>query len=430
MFDESFDWWYTETTVILILRWIIQFQLSVICMTYFYKLRKPYFEKVKNGTKTIELRLYDEKRRKLKTGDKIVFTKEEDENEIIPVTVTALHTFESFSQLYDAVDLLRCGYTSDDIDDADARDMQEFYSPRDEKKYGVVAIEFEVMHRNENYSCGLVLEGGGTRAIYTSGVLDAFIENSIEFPYVIGVSSGSCNGVSYLGKNLHRMRDITIEHSADKQYMSLESMIKNGEYLNTKWIFGELSYDMYPLDYDAYDNSNSVFSCVVTNAVTGKAEYLYPDDFRNGCDELCASCALPIATKPVKIGKDYYYDGGLADSIPLERAFDDGCKKCVVILTQDKNYIKRPMNHTRLVKRLMHKYPRICEDILNRHNMYNRQREYVFEQQRLGNAFVICPDAPLNCSTLNKSREKLIDIYNIGYRQGLQNIDKIKEFMK
>ncbi len=280
------------------------------------------------------------------------------------------------------------------------------------------------------YKTGLVLEGGGIRALYTSGVLDAFMEKGIEFPYVIGVSAGSCNGVSYLGKNLHRMRDITINYSGDKRYKSINSMLKNGEYLNSKWIFGELTYDIYPLDYDTYDNSNATMCVVATNALTGKAEYFYPTDFRDGCEELRASCALPLATKAVQIGKDYYFDGGVTDSIPLKRAFDDGCEKCVVILTQDKNYIKQPMGHSSAVKRAMKKYPLMAQGILDRHNMYNAQREYVFEQQKLGNAFIICPEEPLNCGTLNVSPAQQRDIYNLGYYQGLYNIDRVKEFIR
>ena len=279
------------------------------------------------------------------------------------------------------------------------------------------------------YKNGLVLEGGGLRAIYTSGVLDAFMENDIEFPYVIGVSAGTCNGVSFLGKDIHRMRDISIGYSGDERYMSLKSMLKNGEYLNSKWIFGELSYDMFPLSYDNYEKSNAVMCCVATNAKTGKAEYFYPKDFRNGCEELRASCALPVATKPVPLGKDVYYDGGLVDSILLKRAFEDGCEKCVVILTQDKNYIKNPMSHTGILKWALKKYPLIIDDVLARHNIYNDQREFVFEQEKLGNAVVICPDKPLNAPTLEKNPEKLREIYNIGYKQGIENIDKIKEFM-
>ena len=107
------------------------------------------------------------------------------------------------------------------------------------------------------YKSGLVLEGGGSRAIYTSGVLDAFVENGITFPYVIGVSAGSCNGASFLGKNIHRQHDITINYVNDKRYMSLGNMIKKGEYLNGDWIFNELSYDINPLNQDEFENSNS-----------------------------------------------------------------------------------------------------------------------------------------------------------------------------
>lgn len=280
------------------------------------------------------------------------------------------------------------------------------------------------------YSCGLVLEGGGLRGVFTSGVLDVFMENGIKFPYVIGVSAGSCNGVSFVAGNLHRMRDITIGYSSDERYMSLKSILKNGEYLNTKWIFGELSYELFPLNYEAFESSDTVFCVVVTNAKTGKAEYLYPTDFRDGCPELVASCALPIATKPVTLGKDLYYDGGLADSIPIQRAFDDGCQKSVIILTQDKNFVKQPIGHDKAVKRIIKKYPAVAEKMLDRHNMYNNERQLAFEQEEKGNAIVICPKEPLHCPTLEKDPVKLREIYNLGYQQGIENIDRIKEFIK
>ncbi|MCD7796138.1 MAG: patatin family protein [Clostridiales bacterium] len=279
------------------------------------------------------------------------------------------------------------------------------------------------------YNCGLVLEGGGLRAVYTSGVLDAFMENSIKFPYVVGVSAGTCNGVSFIAGNLHRMRDIFIGYSSDERYMSLKSMVKNGEYLNTKWVFGELSYEMFPLDYDTYENSGVVFCVVATNAKTGKAEYFYPKSFRGNCNELTASCAIPVATKPVTIGDNTYYDGGLVDSIPLQKAYDDGCKECVVILTQDRQYMKSSIGHDKAMKKIIKKYPAVAEVTLDRHNMYNAQRSFVFDCEENGDAFVICPEKPLHCPTLEKDPAKLREIYNMGYRQGCENIDKVKEYI-
>lgn len=280
------------------------------------------------------------------------------------------------------------------------------------------------------YNCGLVLEGGGFRGIYTSGVLDAFMERGIKFPYVIGVSAGSCNGVSFIAGNHHRIRDIIIGYSSDKRYMSLKSIIENGEFVNTKWVFGELSYEILPLNYEGFEGADTDFCVVVTNAQTGKPEYLYPKDFRKGCSEITASSAMPIVTKPVQLGKGFYYDGGLSDSIPLQRAFEDGCEKCVVILTQDRSFKKQPIGHDKAVKKVIKKYPAIAERLIDRHNMYNGQRNFVFEQEKEGNAFVICPREPLHCSTFERDTDHLRQIYNLGYEQGLENIDNIKRFIE
>lgn len=278
------------------------------------------------------------------------------------------------------------------------------------------------------YSSGLVLEGGGNRAVYTSGVLDAFIEEGIEFPYVIGVSAGSCNGTSFLGKSKRRQHDITINYANDKRYMGVSSMIKGTGFLNLDWIFGELAYDILPLDHDTFENSGSVLCVCATNALTGKAEYFYPTCFREGCEELKASCAMPGVTKGVELGGVTYFDGGLVDSIPLERAMEDGCKKAVVILTQHKGYIKEPVS-TR-ASRLFKKYPKIAELVAVRHNMYNDQLKYVEEQKEKGLAYVIQPSTPLGVTSLEKDISKLEAIYQLGYSQGKEHAQRVKEFLK
>lgn len=279
------------------------------------------------------------------------------------------------------------------------------------------------------FTSGLVLEGGGNRAIYTSGVLDAFMEKDITFPYVIGVSAGSCNGVSFIGKCKGRQHDIAIKYANDKRYMGVGNLLKKGEYLNSDWIFNELSYDISPLDQDAYENSGTKFCVVATNAATGKAEYFYPDSFRErGCPEIRASCSLPIATKGTEIGGQLYFDGGLVDSIPLKKALDDGCEKAVVVLTQHKGFVKRPVPEKS--SKLMKKYPLVGEAIKNRHIMYNKQLEYVRQMEEQGKALVIQPHVPLQAGTLEKDLAKLESIYQLGYTQGIHMADKVKEFIK
>ena len=104
------------------------------------RLHASPFEKIKNGTKTIELRLFDENRQKIKEGDVIVFTNTAD-GERITVTVKKLHLFISFEELYKTLPLLQCGYTAEDVDTAHPSDMEQYYSAEEQKKYGVVGIE-------------------------------------------------------------------------------------------------------------------------------------------------------------------------------------------------------------------------------------------------------------------------------------------------
>lgn len=277
------------------------------------------------------------------------------------------------------------------------------------------------------YQNGLVLEGGGSRAIYSAGVTDAFLEHGLYFPYVIGVSAGACIGASYLGKNKGRYHDIMIHYINDKRYMSAKHLLKEHEYINGEWVFGELTYDLCPLDQDAFESSGAVFCCAAVNALTGKPEYFYPKNMRTACPEVQASCSLPLATKGIEIGGQLYYDGGLVDSIPLARALDDGCRKAVVILTQDKHYEKKAI-HPRFVK-LAKKYPKIAEAMAVRHTVYREQQDYVAAMAEKGRAYIIQPRTPLNCSTLEKSTATLEAIYRLGYRQGQEEIDNVLRFM-
>ena len=117
---------------------------SVVCLTrgscHEMKLNPEPFAMIKNGEKTIELRLLDEKRQKIKESDSITFTNTAD-GEKMTVTVKKLHRFDDFQALYQELPLLQCGYTMEDIDKAHPSDMEQYYSEEEQKKYGVVGIE-------------------------------------------------------------------------------------------------------------------------------------------------------------------------------------------------------------------------------------------------------------------------------------------------
>ena len=98
------------------------------------------FEAIRSGAKTIELRLYDEKRRRIRPGDRIVFTDTADESRTLPAEVRELLVFPSFEELYAALPLTACGYSEAELPGASPRDMEVYYSPEQQRRYGVVGI--------------------------------------------------------------------------------------------------------------------------------------------------------------------------------------------------------------------------------------------------------------------------------------------------
>lgn len=110
-------------------------------MTHNMKLNDAPFKAIKNGSKTIELRLYDEKRRKIKIGDTVCFKAKAGAT---TATVKALHVFKNFEELYAALPLDNCGYAPSELQAASPDDMLEYYSKEQIEKYGVVGIEIEI----------------------------------------------------------------------------------------------------------------------------------------------------------------------------------------------------------------------------------------------------------------------------------------------
>lgn len=123
-------------------------------MLHQMKLHDAPFQEIFAGRKTIELRLYDEKRQQIKIGDEICFTNSSDPNHTIAARVTALHRFDSFAELYAALPLERCGYRPEEVASASPKDMELYYSSQEQAQYGVVGIELQVTARSDRETKG------------------------------------------------------------------------------------------------------------------------------------------------------------------------------------------------------------------------------------------------------------------------------------
>ena len=282
------------------------------------------------------------------------------------------------------------------------------------------------------YSCGLVLEGGGNRSIYTSGVLDAFIENNITFPYVIGVSAGSCNGASFLGKMLHRQHDIMLNYANDKRYMGTKYLLnpKKRCYFNLDFIMDEIPNKLVPFDYDTFAKFKGDVIATLTNINTGKTEYVPVSRYDRKFEILRATCALPLLFQPIIINGNEYLDGGITDSIPFKHAFDDGCDKCIVILTQARDYRKKADKTLEFSAKRYRKKPEFAKALLNRPQMYNKQLEDIKMLEEQGLVYVIAPNQSLGIGRTESNPEIIEKIYKQGESDLRKHLDKLRKFIE
>ncbi len=233
----------------------------------------------------------------------------------------------------------------------------------------------------------LILEGGGFRGLFTSGVLDYFLENQIRFPYVIGVSMGACNGASYISNQHGRNKIVNMGFVNDKRYMSYRRLFLKGELFGMDFVFRTVPNGIVPYDFEAYENSDQVFKIVVTDIEKGKPIYLNKPLGMDLMDALQASASLPFISKPLEIDGRLCLDGGISDSIPIRKALEDGYDKFVIILTQPRDFVKESTKATKLAGAVYRKYPELKQLLSDRHNNYNKARSLIFDLEKEGKAW-------------------------------------------
>ena len=263
---------------------------------------------------------------------------------------------------------------------------------------------------------GLILEGGGMRGVFTSGVLDNFMDRGIHFPYTIGVSAGACNGLSYMSGQRGRAKYCNIALLDTHRYMGLKHLLLKGNIMDFDLLFKAIPERIYPYDFEAYTSRSNKFEMVTTSCATGKPCYF---EERNSPDRVIeivrASSSLPFVSPIASVDSLPMMDGGVADSIPLLRARELGYDNNVVVLTRNKGY-RKPDKKTMVPFFMYRKYPALREAIRNRNEMYNRQIALVEELEDAGLLTVIRPEIPIVVGRMERDTRKLLDLYNEGYR--------------
>lgn len=276
---------------------------------------------------------------------------------------------------------------------------------------------------------GLVLEGGTFRPIFSSGVMDALLSENIMLPYCIGVSAGISDGLSYVSKQKGRNLEIVQKYRNDKRYMGRANFRKCGSLFGLDFVFGEIPDKLVPFDMETFLKYEGSCKVGVTNAVTGEAEFLDAKDMDEKFTMLRATCAMPLFFPAIELGEEKYYDGGLAAPIPIDKAFEDGCDKLLVVLTQPKGFVKRLGKYDKLgAKILARKYPAIRETILSRPERYNEIVKRCESLEKEGKIMILRPNYPIN--SFESNVQKLEIAYWHGYRMTKEKIKRIRKFLE
>lgn len=286
------------------------------------------------------------------------------------------------------------------------------------------------IEKGQMVKSGLILEGGGMRGIYTAGVLDCFIDEKLFFSDCYGVSAGACHLCSYLSGQKGRAYRVFVNYLKDKEYCSLRTLITTGDLFSAKMCYDTIPNKLDPYDYEAFTAYSGRAYAVVTNILTGKAEYKPLREMHRDITAIRASASLPLVSKNVYIDGIPYLDGGIADSIPIIRSLRDGNKKNVVIMTKEVGYRRKPTSNMQAIRIRYHKYPALVRDMAGRHILYNKTLDFIEEHEKKGHIFVIRPQKNPNVGRLEKNESKLKTLYETGYEDAKRTMDDLREYLK
>ncbi len=277
---------------------------------------------------------------------------------------------------------------------------------------------------------GLLLEGGAMRGLFTAGVLDVWMQHQIPVDGIIGVSAGALFGMNYKSRQIGRVIRYNKKYAANKNYIGLYSFLTTGNIMNEDFCFHKIVQELDPVDFDTYRSSKEDFFVVVTNMKTGKAEYHKLDDLQktDQLEYLRASGSMPFVSKPVSVNGNHYLDGGIADSIPIEKILEMNYDKILVVLTRPMDYRKKKSNSL-LPKLYYRKYPELISSINHRYQVYNQQLELVNALEKEKKIFVLRPSRLIPIKRIEKDTGRMQEMYDLGRSDAEKQLNALYTYL-
>ncbi len=263
---------------------------------------------------------------------------------------------------------------------------------------------------------GIVCEGGGTRGAYTAGVLTWFLDHNLEFDYVNGISAGAFTASHFVSKQRERLKSTCTNWLADKRYMGLGTLMREGTYVGYNFVFDDLK-KIEPFDDETFYQNPIAFEFGLYNLNTGKVEFFGKDAIQENYELYKASCKLPFLGNITHYKGSAYLDGGINNMIPVYRAEEAGNPFNIVILTKTAEYVRPPEDSREiaLAKVVYRKYPKMIEHLKVRHLKFAQEISDVKQRVAEGKALLLQPSKDMHISRMTKDVALLNQMFQLGY---------------
>lgn len=263
---------------------------------------------------------------------------------------------------------------------------------------------------------GLVVEGGGMRGAHTCGALWGMYQHGItDFDVVAATSAGACTTAFFVARQFELFSEVWQNHLHDGRFINLKNVFsRRHSVMDIDYLIYEVFQKLAPLDIPALRQSPTNFFITATDCETGQPVY-FNNHEHDIFLSLKASAAMPVAYKhPVVIDGRRYIDGGISDSIPIQKAIDEGCDEVYLLLTRPRGFRMSPAGL--LPKFFAKKFPAVAEAIRQRATNYNRVLDKIEAGAYPAKLIMIRPQEKLPVSRLTTNRKKIVEAIQRGYR--------------
>lgn len=282
----------------------------------------------------------------------------------------------------------------------------------------------------------LCLQGGALRAVYTAGVLDAFLDVGLAFKDVVGVSAGTLVAMDYVCGARGAAAYTNLAYAGDPRYVGLRDLLLKHQVFNFDFMFGEVADYLMPFEARRFHESPMTLTAIASNLRTARPAY-----FRLGSGApiervqlaATASCSMPGFSKVVHIDGEPYLDGGVTDPLgmgPALEAIDQG-RKVVFVSTRERGYRKgtTTRREKRMYRALFARWPGFAERLCEMNENTDDQMRMADELAAQGRAFVLHPVVPPTVTHTERDTAKLRRLYEQGIYEARCQLPALMAFL-